>query len=71
MSLKRRKKVAIDKASFKCEKAILDEFRALVAQKYGKLWGVLSQEFTEALRKHSERLREEIEKGEIGKERKK
>ena len=53
--------MTLEKASFKCEKKVLDEFRVLVTQKHGKLWGVLSQEFTEALRSHSKRISQELE----------
>lgn len=52
--------MTIEKASFKCEKAVLDEFRVLVAKKYGKLWGVLHKEFARALTERSQKLREEL-----------
>jgi len=48
------------RASFNCDKSVLDEFRRLVAQKHGRLWGVLNKEFEEALRQHARTLKEEI-----------
>jgi len=49
------------KASFKCEKETLDSFRRLVAQKYGKLYGVLETEFAQALNDRTKVLRKETE----------
>lgn len=52
--------MSVCKASFKCDKEVLDEFRRLVAQKYGRLWGVLYKEFEEALRERKEKLEREM-----------
>lgn len=38
-----------EKASFNCNKEVLDNFRRTVAKKYGRLYGVLETEFTAAL----------------------
>ncbi|MEM3579596.1 MAG: hypothetical protein QXL54_05185 [Candidatus Bathyarchaeia archaeon] len=52
----------IVRASFNVEKGILDDFRKAVAQKYGRLWGVLCLEFEKALKLRLEQLRAEINK---------
>jgi len=52
----------IVRASFNVEKDVLDEFRKAVAQKYGRLWGVLCLEFEKALKLLLEQLRAEIDK---------
>ncbi|MEM1757211.1 MAG: hypothetical protein QW770_04190 [Candidatus Bathyarchaeia archaeon] len=52
----------IVRASFNVEKDVLDEFRKAVAQKYGRLWGVLCLEFEKALKLRLEQLRAEIGK---------
>jgi hypothetical protein len=44
------------RASFNCNKEILDNFRKAVAQKYGRLWGVLHIEFEKALKERLERI---------------
>jgi len=54
--------MAVGKASFLCDLATLNEFRKLVAQKYGRLYGVLQKEFTIALKRRIEELRTEINK---------
>lgn len=54
--------MAVGKASFICELETLNEFRRLVAQKYGRLYGVLQKEFTIALKIRIEQLRAEINK---------
>lgn len=48
------------RASFNCNKELLDNFRKLVVQKHGHLWGVLCKEFEEALRTHKDRIEHEI-----------
>jgi hypothetical protein len=60
--------VSVAKASFKCDQDILDDFRRLVAQKYGKLWGVLNKEFTAALKDRMEKLAKELNEKEELKE---
>ncbi|MEM2609927.1 MAG: hypothetical protein QXQ47_06815 [Candidatus Bathyarchaeia archaeon] len=52
----------IVRASFNVEKDVLDEFRKAVAQKYGRLWGVLCLEFEKALKLRLEQLQAEIKK---------
>jgi hypothetical protein len=47
------------RASFNVKKEVLDEFRKVVAEKYGKLWGVLCLEFEKALEARLEALRKE------------
>jgi hypothetical protein len=49
------------KACFQTELETLNEFRRLVAAKYGRLYGVLNQEFTAALKKRIEELKKELE----------
>jgi hypothetical protein len=49
------------KASFKCNQETLDNFRRLVAQKYGRLYGVLETEFTRALNDRIAELQKELE----------
>ena len=41
------------------KKEVLDEFRKAVAEKYGKLWGVLHLEFEKALEARLSALRKE------------
>lgn len=48
------------RASFNCRKEVLDEFRKVVAQKYGRLWGVLCKEFENALLKRLNEIKQEI-----------
>jgi hypothetical protein len=50
------------RASFNCDKDVLDAFRRVVAQKYGQLWGVLHKEFEEALRERKAKLEKELPK---------
>jgi len=45
------------KACFQTEAEILNEFRRLVAAKYGRLYGVLHKEFTIAIKKRIEELK--------------
>jgi len=52
--------MSIGKASFLCDEQILNEFRKLVAAKYGRLYGVLQKEFTLALKQRIEQLRKEV-----------
>jgi hypothetical protein len=52
--------MSITKASFKCDKEVLDDFRRLVAQKYGRLWGVLHKEFEAALKERKAKLEKEL-----------
>ncbi|MEM1996479.1 MAG: hypothetical protein QXZ27_00325 [Candidatus Bathyarchaeia archaeon] len=52
----------IVRASFGVEKEILDEFRKVVVQKYGHLWGVLHIEFEKALKNRLKELKEELSK---------
>jgi len=47
------------RASFNVKRALLDEFRKVVAQKYGRLWGVLYIEFEKALQLRLEQLKHE------------
>jgi len=47
------------RASFNVKKEVLDEFRKAVAEKYGKLWGVLHLEFEKALEARLSALRKE------------
>jgi len=47
------------KASFNCNRETLDTFRRLVAQKYGRLYGVLETEFTLALNNRIVELKKE------------
>jgi hypothetical protein len=49
------------KACFQTEAETLNEFRRLVAAKYGRLYGVLHKEFTIAIKKRIEELRKELE----------
>ena len=42
------------------KKEVLDEFRKAVAQKYGRLWGVLCVEFEKALEARLEALQKEM-----------
>jgi len=49
------------KACFQTEDEILNEFRRLVAAKYGRLYGVLNKEFTAALKKRIEELKQELQ----------
>jgi hypothetical protein len=53
--------MAMGKASFLTDLETLNEFRKLVAAKYGRLYGVLNKEFTIALKKRIEELRKEVE----------
>jgi hypothetical protein len=53
--------MAIGKASFLTDQETLNEFRKLVAAKYGRLYGVLYKEFTIALKKRIEELKQELE----------
>lgn len=48
------------RASFNCDKEVLDTFRRTVVRKHGRLWGVLCKEFTEALKDRSKKLRKEL-----------
>jgi hypothetical protein len=48
------------KACFQTEDEILNEFRRLVAAKYGRLYGVLQKEFTIAIEKRIEELKQEL-----------
>lgn len=48
------------RASFECDKNVLDDFRRLVVQKYGRLWGFLTKEFQEALKDRSKKLKKEL-----------
>jgi len=48
------------RASFNVDKQVLDDFRKAVAQKYGRLWGVLCLEFEAALKLRLSQLQEEI-----------
>ena len=48
------------RASFNCDKEVLDDFRRVVAQKHGQLWGVLYKEFQEALRERKQKLEREM-----------
>jgi hypothetical protein len=50
------------RASFNVKKEVLDEFRRVVAEKYGKLWGVLCLEFEKALEARLEALHKERNK---------
>jgi len=50
------------RASFNCKKEVLDEFRKAVAQKYGRLWGVLCVEFEKALQARLIELKKEAMK---------
>ena len=47
------------RASFNVKKEVLDEFRRVVAKKYGKLWGVLCLEFEKALMERLTQLEKE------------
>jgi hypothetical protein len=49
------------KACFQTEAEILNEFRRLVAAKYGRLYGVLHKEFTIAIKKRIEELKQELQ----------
>jgi hypothetical protein len=53
----------MSRASFNCDPETLDNFRRLVAQKYGKLYGVLETEFTLALNKRIAELKKEQAEG--------
>lgn len=48
------------KASFKCDMQLLDDFRRTVAEKYGRLYGVLCTEFEKALRARLSELKQEL-----------
>ena len=52
------------RASFNCKKDVLDEFRRAVAQKYGRLLGVLCKEFERALLERLTEIKQEIETSE-------
>ena len=45
---------------FKCDENIITEFRKLAVQKHGKLRGALEPEFSDAIKAHNVRLREEL-----------
>jgi len=49
------------RASFQVKKEVLDEFRRIVAKKYGKLWGVLCLEFEKALTERLSQLEKETD----------
>jgi len=49
------------RASFNVERKVLDEFRKLVVQKYGQLWGCLHLEFKQALVERAQILKNELE----------
>lgn len=53
--------MTVGKASFVTDEATLNEFRKLVALKYGRLYGVLQKEFTIALKQRIEQLKKELE----------
>ena len=50
------------KASFKCNSQLLDNFRRAVAEKYGRLYGVLCVEFEKALQARLIELKKEAMK---------
>lgn len=52
--------MSVTKATFLCDEKLLNEFRKLVAQKYGRLYGVLQKEFSEALKQRIEVLKKEL-----------
>jgi hypothetical protein len=49
------------RASFQVRKEVLDEFRKVVAKKYGKLWGCLCLEFEKALTERLSQLEKEAD----------
>jgi hypothetical protein len=49
------------KACFQTEAETLNEFRRLVAAKYGRLYGVLNKEFSLAIEKRIEELKKELQ----------
>jgi len=53
--------MTVGKASFQTNLETLNEFRKLVAAKYGRLYGVLNKEFTIALEKRIKELKQELE----------